>query len=310
MDETAWRVGASSAWLWVAATEDATAYNVAHGRGFDQACDLVRQDYEKLAEEAHPHDENRKLIKDLYNEREAIVAFLTHPGVDAKGTWLPCARRRRWLESLMSATNATSFCPRASRRQQPSPLDIPPTCSPSPVWIPFCRATLKGRSKNGKSPTVSTRPACGIMIIVPSKSPSKPVKQSKSEMTVEHKKALAVGRDESRAIRQYLEALEAHKPRRGRRRTVEGMQARIERIDDELLDADPLSKVHLAQERINLYAELASRQAAVDLGALEDEFVRAAAGYSERKGISYTAWRDAGVEAEVLRRAGIPRTHT
>ena len=86
-------------------------------------------------------------------------------------------------------------------------------------------------------------------------------------MSDEHKKALAVDRDESRAIRQYLEAVEAHKPRRGRRRTVEGMQTRLERIEDELLDADPLSRVHLAQERINLHAELASRQEAVDLSS-------------------------------------------
>ena len=27
------------------------------------------------------HDENRKLIKHLYNERKAIVTFLTHPGI-------------------------------------------------------------------------------------------------------------------------------------------------------------------------------------------------------------------------------------
>lgn len=152
--------------------------------------------------------------------------------------------------------------------------------------------------------------ACGIMIIMPAKPASKTVKQTKSEMSVEHKKALAVGRDESRAIRQYLEALEAHKPRRGRRRTVEGIEARLDRIEEELVNADPLSRVHLAQERINLQEELAGRQEAVDLSALEEEFVRAAARYSQRKGISYTAWRDAGVEADVLRKAGIPRTRS
>ena len=62
------------------------------------------------------------------------------------------------------------------------------------------------------------------------------------------------------------------------------------------------------QERINLEAELANKEDAVDLKALEDDFVAAAKGYGERKGITYTAWRAAGVEATVLRRAGIPRT--
>lgn len=140
------------------------------------------------------------------------------------------------------------------------------------------------------------------------KVPSKAPRKSKSEMSAEHKQALALGRDESRAIRVYLEALEAHKPRRGRRRTVEGIAARLERIEAELPGADPLTRVHLAQERLNLQEELANRQEAVDLSELEEEFVRAAAGYSQRKGITYAAWRDAGVDATVLKRAGIPRT--
>jgi transposase len=46
MDETGWRVEAVSSWLWVATTGDATAYNVAGGRGFEQACDLVRSGYD------------------------------------------------------------------------------------------------------------------------------------------------------------------------------------------------------------------------------------------------------------------------
>ncbi len=46
MDETGWRVGGHSAWLWVATTTDATAYNVADGRGFAEACDLVDEGYD------------------------------------------------------------------------------------------------------------------------------------------------------------------------------------------------------------------------------------------------------------------------
>lgn len=44
-DETGWRVGGSGAWLWVATTPEATAYVVAAGRGFAEACLLVEQDY-------------------------------------------------------------------------------------------------------------------------------------------------------------------------------------------------------------------------------------------------------------------------
>jgi transposase len=39
MDETGWRVGGHGAWVWVTTTQDATAYDVADGRGFEQACD-------------------------------------------------------------------------------------------------------------------------------------------------------------------------------------------------------------------------------------------------------------------------------
>lgn len=161
MDETGWRVGGYSAWVWVATTHDATAYDVADGRGFEQACHLVDEDYdgvivrdgwapyrrythathqtctahllrrcdelicdlpawarstprqvkdllldglaardlddaaraaaiadltervELLGEQAHPHDENRKLMAHLSNEAPALFTFLARPGVDA-----------------------------------------------------------------------------------------------------------------------------------------------------------------------------------------------------------------------------------
>jgi len=45
MDETGWRIGGRGAWLWVAATDDATVYDVAHDRDFDAATNLVPADY-------------------------------------------------------------------------------------------------------------------------------------------------------------------------------------------------------------------------------------------------------------------------
>jgi hypothetical protein len=75
-----------------------------------------------------------------------------------------------------------------------------------------------------------------------------------------------------------------------------------------LPNADALTRVHLVQERINLQAELASKGETVDLKSLEDGFVESAKGYGKRKGLTYGAWRAAGVDPTVLRRAGIPRT--
>jgi hypothetical protein len=64
----------------------------------------------------------------------------------------------------------------------------------------------------------------------------------------------------------------------------------------------------LVQERLDLEAELANAGHAVDLSAIEAEFIKVAKGYSERNGYSYAAWRTIGVEASVLKRAGISRS--
>lgn len=126
-------------------------------------------------------------------------------------------------------------------------------------------------------------------------------------MTDDHKAALAEGRTQGRAVRNYLEALEAHKPKRGRKRTPESMQKQLDRIEVEIPEADPLQRLQLIQKRIDLQAELEASGETVDLTGLEAGFVAAAKGYGERKGISYEAWRQLGVPAAALRAAGISR---
>ena len=126
-------------------------------------------------------------------------------------------------------------------------------------------------------------------------------------MSDTHKAALAEGREQGRAVRRYLEALEAHKPRRGRKRTPESMQKRLEAIEEKLAEADPLTRLQLVQERMDLQRQLEAADTTVDLQGLEDEFVKAAPDYSRRKGITYAAWREAGIDPAVLRRAGIRR---
>jgi hypothetical protein len=126
-------------------------------------------------------------------------------------------------------------------------------------------------------------------------------------ITPEHKAAMAAGRAEGRAIKNYLEALESNKPRRGRRRTEESINTRLEKIDAELVGADPMKRLGLIQERLDLLHELEQLRVPVDMSALEEQFVIAAQGYSERKGISWTAWREVGVPASVLERAGVSR---
>ena len=126
-------------------------------------------------------------------------------------------------------------------------------------------------------------------------------------MSDEHKAALAQGRKESRAIKRYLEALGNRRP--GRPITRASLQGKIDGLSEKLAnELDPLRKVDLIQRRIEAEHRLASLSEGADMDLLEAAFVDVAKSYSKRKGISYSAWRQIGVPAEVLRRAGVPRT--
>lgn len=131
--------------------------------------------------------------------------------------------------------------------------------------------------------------------------------RKKTKMTDEHKEALAEGRSEARDVKVYLEALQLHRPKRGRRRTPDSIRKRLAVIDAELASAAPLQKLQLVQERMDLSQELDGLSVNVDFSALEKRFVKSAKMYSARKGISYAAWRELGVPAEVLSKAGVAR---
>lgn len=128
-------------------------------------------------------------------------------------------------------------------------------------------------------------------------------------MSEEHKAALAAGREQSSAVRRYLDALEANRPKRGRKRTPESINKRLEAIESKMASSNSLTRLQLTQERADLQEELKSLKngSEVDLSELEADFVKAAAEYGRRKSISYSTWRTAGVPAPVLKKAGIAR---
>lgn len=253
MDETGWRVGGRSAWLWVATTEAATAYNVAHGRGFEQACDLVEEDYEGvvvrdgwapyrrytaaahqtctahllrrcdemvedlpawargtprtvrdllheglaardlddagraavvedlservelLGEQAHGHDECRKLVAHLTREAPALFTFLTRPGIDATNwrgeqairpavvnrkvwggnrTWRGAATEGRMMSVLRTAgqqgVDAIDYLAQLARA--PNPSVLPPL---------FLKRRARGRPFSQSS---QSRPAIQVLM--------------------------------------------------------------------------------------------------------------------------------------------------
>ncbi len=112
--------------------------------------------------------------------------------------------------------------------------------------------------------------------------------------------------DRARVVRRYLSALDAKKPGRTLARTAESVHYRMHQIDTELLSADPVKRLHLTQERIDLHAEhLRLSSSAGEFTELEQAFVRVARSYGERHELTFSAWRQVGVEAEVLAAAGI-----
>jgi hypothetical protein len=126
-------------------------------------------------------------------------------------------------------------------------------------------------------------------------------------MSNEHKAALAQGRREARALKTYLKALADKKP--GRPVTKESLGKRLESVERKIDEADnPLETVDLIQSKLDIEQALSELENTEDLETLETGFVENAASYSERKGVSYTAWREYGVPAKVLRAAGIKET--
>ncbi len=123
----------------------------------------------------------------------------------------------------------------------------------------------------------------------------------------DHKAALAKGRSEARTVRAYLDALATKKPR-GTANPVT-LKQRLERLTEQIeTEQNSLKRLQLIQQRFDVEDKLKAVGDSVDYEALQADFVAAAASYSERKGISYSAWREAGVAPDVLKTAGIRRT--
>jgi hypothetical protein len=111
-----------------------------------------------------------------------------------------------------------------------------------------------------------------------------------------------VRRPETNAVAAYLTALRAPKVPARSRANLERRRAQIEWLSEE---SSPIGEVELIQQRLDIDAQLAQIDQAQRLAELEDTFVKVAASWAKRSGISAAALRDVGVPASVLRRAGL-----
>jgi hypothetical protein len=125
-------------------------------------------------------------------------------------------------------------------------------------------------------------------------------------MTDAHKKALAAGREQWRAVRDYLERLEYSKPTRGRKR--DASPERLDKLEAEIAETtSPVKRLELIQLRKDLEAAADVADDPREAEAIRKRFIRHARSYARAKGISYGAFREVGVPADVLREAGITR---
>ena len=81
----------------------------------------------------------------------------------------------------------------------------------------------------------------------------------------------------------------------------------IARLDKEIVNSGAVQRLELTQKRFDLVAEKERLNARVDLASVEKDFIKIAQSYAKRNGISYAAFREMGVSADVLKAAGISR---
>ncbi len=120
------------------------------------------------------------------------------------------------------------------------------------------------------------------------------------------KAAMAEGRREARIVESYLTSLEQKQVQRGRRSAAE-IVSELDRITAELESASAIERLVLLQEREDLQRE-GLEAAPEDDSELEAQFKAIARTYGDRKGISYSTWREIGVPKDILKAADVPRT--
>lgn len=104
------------------------------------------------------------------------------------------------------------------------------------------------------------------------------------------------------AVRRYLESLA--EPRAPQPNHVRLLSA-LEDVEQALVSAEGVVRLHLVQRRLDLRARLEGTTP--DRPALEEAFIAAAPRFAAARGITLAAWRELGVPYDVLAHAGFAR---
>jgi hypothetical protein len=135
----------------------------------------------------------------------------------------------------------------------------------------------------------------------------KETQMPRRKLTDKEKAAIRKGREETEAVKAYLDSLNT---RPGRRIDPKTIERRLARAKQDLAAADnALRRVELTEKVIRLERALQDARKGGGKGPdLEKEFIQYAGSFAKRKGISYKAFRQMGVPPAVLAKAGIKRT--
>ena len=122
-------------------------------------------------------------------------------------------------------------------------------------------------------------------------------KKADRKMSDEHKAALAKGREQGRAVREYLAALsEEKKP--GRKVDPETLAQKITQVQEQIVsEPDPAKRVEQIQKRLDLEAQQADASEGVDLEALEQGFVEGLFGFERGHGVTVGSRVQSGLPA-------------
>lgn len=154
-----------------------------------------------------------------------------------------------------------------------------------------------------KAPTkASTKPRVPRAKSAAARLEEEAVEQARSEV-----QAAVHRRTETAIVDRYLTALVDSAPTNGWH-TPERLQAKLDTVETMIAAAKGVERVKLIQERLDIQALMGNPQTAVDLADLEAQFIEVGAAWARRKSVTYTAFRNVGVPAAVLAKAGIPRT--
>lgn len=132
----------------------------------------------------------------------------------------------------------------------------------------------------------------------------------KRRLSPQHKAALAEGRTMSATVDRYITYINMPKTR-GRKVPLAELRRRREAARETVRTATGVAKLTAAQDARDLEARIATLEAAsngTNGAKLEADFIKVAKRFGAARSVGYGAYREAGVSAVVLKKAGVART--